>query len=368
MPRRRIVIDALQIAPHFSGVGRQLLELGAEAERSDLHGQLELRCSEEMLEVLRRAFPEGTRFHTPLRSSRPRLLRIAYQQLVAPFRDRESDVLVCLGEQAPAWGRARLVYMVNDIRRVTHPETSTGRLERLYFRFTLWAGLRRADRILTVSEFSRGEVQRLMEPKVPPVVIAQHPVPSPAPVGALADSRRFLVVGALRPYKGLETVIEALRLLKDRSEPVPEVICVGDAEGQDDYAQSLRVRAIEAGVADRFRLAGWLDQAELDRLYGTAAGTVNPSSFEGYGYALAESLARGLPTIATDLPSHKEIATDRGARFFSVGSSAALAEEMSAILSDRELADRVARDGYERARELAGLQPSLADAISAVAD
>ena len=360
--RRRIVVDALQVAPEFSGVGRQLLELGAEARRSGLEGELELRCSAEMVETLRPAFPDGTRFHTPLRTSRPRFLRIAYQQLVAPLLDRGSVVLVCLGEQAPAWGRARLVYMVNDLRRITNPETST-RVERLYFRLSTLAGLRRADRILTVSEFTRGEVQRVMEPRVQPVVIAQHPAPSPAPVGALPASKRLLVVGALRPYKGLDTVIEALRILKSGSGPVPEVVCVGGSERMDGYAQSLRKRSIEAGVSDCFRLAGWLDQEDLDELYRSAAGTVNPSRFEGYGFAVAESLARGLPTIASDLPSHREIAADRGALFFPMGSSPALAEAMAAILSDRDQADRLARTGYERANELAAKRPSLADAI-----
>jgi glycosyltransferase involved in cell wall biosynthesis len=366
-PAKRVVIDALQVAPQFSGVGRQVVDLGRGLDDAALPLPLTVRCAKDMRDRLAEVFPTDTRFHTPIGSSRPRLLRIAYQQIFAPLRDPSSTILVALGDQAPIWGRARLVFVINDIRRVTRPDTAgRGRLEALFYRTVLRFGARRADRILTISDFSRGEIARVLHPTCPVDVVACHP---PAGGNGTFESRaagggrpRFVTVGALRGYKGHDTLLEALAALKaDHGAPV-EIVCIGGDEGGVGRQKGLSERARDLGVADAFQLRGWVSDAEAEELLGSAVATINPSTYEGYGLPVAESIASGMPTITSDIPPHREIAAD-AALYFSPGDAQALAAAIDRVARDPELRDSLAHKARARWKELSLSGPHLAEAI-----
>jgi hypothetical protein len=116
-------------------------------------------------------------------------------------------------------------------------------------------------------------------------------------------------------------------------------------------------------VADRVRLAGWIDDDELDRLYRTALMTVCPSHYEGYGLPVAESLARGVPTVASRIPSHVEIAAG-AARWFEPGDEAALAAEIAAVAGDAELRRDMGERALARSRALQDDAPTWGPALA----
>jgi hypothetical protein len=325
----RIVVDALQVAPTFSGVGRQVREIGGQLHDLPPDLRLELRCAADAVDALAPAFPAGTLVRTPIRSSRPRWRRILHQQFVAPLRDGTDTLLVCLGDQAPLWGRARRLVVVNDVRRLTTPETAGG-LEGLFYRLLVPRAARRAHVVVTISEFSRQEIARVLGLDAP--VVAHHPRPVASEPPRREGRIGLLVVGAQRSYKGRDTVVEALRLLDDP----PDVTFAG-----------------EGGPA------GWVGDEELERLYATAVATVSPSTYEGYGFPVADSLARGLPTIASDIPPHREIGGD-AVLYFPPGNATALAACI------RELPTRweeLAAAALTRARHLAEERPTWRDVI-----
>jgi len=358
----QLVIDALQVAPEFSGIGRRVAEIGRSLKEVEPPLPLTVRCGADVADLLRPEFPPGTHFHTPLRRSRPRWLRIAYQQLFRPILERSSTVLVCPGDQAPLWGRAPLVFVIHDVRRLTHPETSQGRIETLYYRTVMSVGARRARRIVTISEFSRSEIERTLNPTCPITVASDHPNPREMNDWRGDDSLTFLTVGALRGYKGLETVIEALSHLNGNGDPAVRVVCVGGEETNGGYGARLSSYAAKLRVEDCFELAGWISDEQLDELYARCAGTINPSTYEGYGLPVAESLASGLPTIASDIPPHREIAAD-AAVYFKPGDADGLARALSDVIADPALRDDLARRAIERARRLSESGTTWAEAL-----
>jgi glycosyltransferase involved in cell wall biosynthesis len=360
-PIRSVLVDALQVAPEFSGIGRRIEEIGRSFGVTDPGAPVAVRCAGDVAERLRPAFPAQASFETPLPSSRPRLRRIAYQQLIAPLRDGASTLLVCPGDQAPLWGRAPLVFVIHDVRRITEPRTAGGRLEALFYRLVIRAGARRAERILTISEFSRGEILRTLEPSCQVEVVPSHPEPREPVADAGRDSSTFVAVGALRPYKGLATVVEALAC-SGANGGGPTVICVGGEEARQGEADRLARQAREHGVEDRFRIAGWVSDEELAGMLARCAATVSASSYEGYGLPVAESLAAGIPTIASDIPAHREVAGE-AALYFPPGDAEALAAVMSRVASDAGLRSDLARRAAERARILAAARGSWGEAI-----
>jgi glycosyltransferase involved in cell wall biosynthesis len=322
-------VDALQVGAEPTGVGRLVQGIGADLHRLPPGTPVELRCTREALPLLAPSFPEGTRVSTPLRRSRPRLLRMLYQQVVAPLRDSAETVLVCPGDQGPLRGRARVVLGVNDVRRFARP---TGSLEDRYYRFLVPRAARRAAAVVTISDFSRGEIERLLGVRAR--VVAIHPAPRAEPV---RGGDHLLVVGALRPYKGLE-------ILGGLDQP-REIVVAGPVEGP-----------VPRGV----RALGWVSEERLEELYETAFAVVCPSTYEGYGLPLAEALARGLPTVASDIPPHRESAGD-AALYFPPGDAAALAECLRRVEAERPA---LAARALERARELDATGPKWDEIVA----
>ena len=120
--------------------------------------------------------------------------------------------------------------------------------------------------------------------------------PAPIASGSATRCPHLLCVGTLTPRKGHRLLLEALAGLLDLDWTLA---CVGS--GERDPATAARVRETIAvlGLSDRVTLVGELSEAALSAAYASADVLVSASFHEGYGMALAEGLARGLPIVAT---------------------------------------------------------------------
>jgi glycosyltransferase involved in cell wall biosynthesis len=356
--RRRLVLDALTVGANFAGIGRQVMAIGRSLDEVELGLPIEVRCTGDVVAVMREEFPEGTAFRTPVGSRSRRLRRILYQQLSAALRDSSEVLLVCTGDQAPLWGRARVLLVVHDVRRFVRPESARSRSEARFYRFLVPRGIRRASRVITVSEFSRAEIRRLFGEQVDVSVVQAHPAPRPRePFEVGSDGHVLLSVGELQRYKGVDTLMEAL----GRVPPGVRVVCAGSREGRE---AELTARAERLGVGSRLSLPGWLPDEELEDLYRSCSATVSPSTYEGYGLPVAESLARGIPTIASDIPAHREVAGD-AAVFFEAGNAEDLAAVIGRVCGDPGLRDSLRERALARSRELAGRSGSWGELIAA---
>ena len=88
--------------------------------------------------------------------------------------------------------------------------------------------------------------------------------------------------------------------------------------------------------------------AVLDRLYRNATLVVNMSRYEGFGLTVLEALAYGCPTIASDIPAHREL-VDSAARLVAPDDVAALAAAIEKIIEDPTTYDDMFIAGRQRA-------------------
>ena len=118
---------------------------------------------------------------------------------------------------------------------------------------------------------------------------------------AALDRPYLLTVATLEPRKNLGTLVEAHALLGDTG----LALAVAGAKGWGEQPQLERPDVIRLGrVAD----------AELARLYRSAAAVVYPSRFEGFGMPITEAIASGAPVVASSHPSLDEACGDAAVR------------------------------------------------------
>lgn len=118
----------------------------------------------------------------------------------------------------------------------------------------------------------------------------------PVARGSGSPTLHLLTVGSLVPRKGHEVLIGALAQLRAENWCVT---CVGSLDRHPETVERVRALIREHGLGERVSLVGEVEELEMAAYYDGADLFVLPTLYEGYGMAVAEALARGLPVIST---------------------------------------------------------------------
>jgi glycosyltransferase involved in cell wall biosynthesis len=271
------------------------------------------------LEAARQVLRMGVRLPQLLRRLRPRLAH--FQHVVPP------------GCPSPA------VVTIHDLSFERHPELMNRR-DRFVFRTMVPRSVRRAARVLAVSESTKRDLvdhYGVDERKV--VVIPNGVDPLFAPDGERSERTPYaLFVGTLQPRKDPLAALEALALVPGDL----RLVMVGPDKGSGTEARRLASRL---GLNGRVEFAGHIEKQKLAELYRGADCLVFPSRYEGFGLPVVEAMASGTPVVAAASGSVPEVAGD-AAVLVEPGNPAALAGGIERALADRE---RLVRAGLERA-------------------
>lgn len=170
----------------------------------------------------------------------------------------------------------------------------------------------------------------------------------------------LVAVGAVVPRKAYDILVRALSSLKGHDW---RLTIAGPIDRSDEGLARLQAAIQETGQADRITLAGPLDTEQLDRLYASADLFLMPSLYEGYGMALAEAMARGLPIVSTTGGAAAETVPDAAAIKVAPGDETALAAAIGRVLADRDLRARMADASWTAGQAL----PRWADTTRTIA-
>lgn len=181
--------------------------------------------------------------------------------------------------------------------------------------------LRESDVVLTISEFSRQEIERYCEEcrfDVPPVtvvrlgdVLGEHSGSStPAPLPRFAPTRPFFVcVSTLDVRKNHRLLYDAwTQLAAHRGEQCPDLVCIGTPHLY--VADLLREIRQDRTVNRHIHVLHGIEDCELDWYYKNCQATIYPSKYEGWGLPVAESLGHGRLCLASNATSIPEISRD----------------------------------------------------------
>ena len=160
----------------------------------------------------------------------------------------------------------------------------------------------------------------------------------------------FLSVGGLEPRKGSVHLVEALARIRDSLRPRPMVAVVGEHSFQDHsgYRAQVLQRAADLGLelGTDLLLLGTVGDSDLPAWYWSADAFVFPSIKEGWGLAVLEAMAAGLPVITSDIPVFQEYLADgKEVRMVRAADSGALADAMADLVTDAKLRRRLASEG-----------------------
>src|SRR5262249_5754640 len=115
------------------------------------------------------------------------------------------------------------------------------------------------------------------------------------------------------------------------------------------HAQRIEALVAELGLSEKTEIPGWLPREKVLDLYAHAHAFVYPSTFEGFGMPVLESLAAGIPTACSDIPPLREVAAD-AALYFDPQDENAIRAALERIGSDESMRTKLSQAGPNRAR------------------
>ena len=324
-----IAVDARELAGHVTGVGTYLLNLmRLWLPREDVRIAL-ISHRELSPEVL--AVPGIERAHRVVRPGSTG--GTLWEQLALPVSATRAmaDVLFAPGYSAPLATGLPTVVAIHDVSFAAHPEWFRP-LERQRRNFITPRSARRAKAVITISEFSAGEIEtRLGVPRARIHVIPPGAPPrDPAPIPVAARDPLVVFVGSIFNRRNLPDLIAAFTLA---AREVPEARLLIAGANRTWPHQDLRALIDRSEAASRIT---WLESPPTARItdaLSRASAGAFLSEYEGFALTPFEALAHAVPSVMLDTPVAREVYGD-AAVYVRHGDVAGTAAALVALLRD----------------------------------
>ncbi len=250
------------------------------------------------------------------------------------------------------------VVVVHDLTFKVHPEWFAAD-RRFLFDDLFWREVRRAERIVTVSEHSKSDIVRILgvEPSRVTVIPGApdelfRPVRDESLLSGIRD--RFglrpgflFTVGSIHTRRNLERLIEAASRAERELGQELQLLILG-TPAPFTPPVDIRGTALRCGMEGRVLRLEYVSEEELLLLYNACGLFVYPSLYEGFGLPVVEAMACGVPVACSRTTSLPEVGGEAVA-YFDPLDVEEMAGVLAALLSDEAERRRLGEAGMRRA-------------------
>ncbi len=220
---------------------------------------------------------------------------------------------------------------------------------RAYLRSRYWLPfhLKRATKVIAISRsvadllVQNGISARKIEIIHNGIQLDLNPIKSPL-------TSDILVIGRHSKNKNLQATLKGFsKFLQDHSFWDGNLVIVGSP---DRMTAALHKLAIDLGVSSRIQWLSSLGPDELDVQIRKSFCLISSSLMEGFDYPLMEAQARGIPTIASNIPVHRELHLNKSLFFSFDESGVSLANQLGRLTKDLSLWLEISQGGLDHVK------------------
>lgn len=305
-----------------TGVASYIVNLIQSLERVDQVNTYDVMLPESESALIPLHSPRFRKTTIPDRLCRP-VPNILWHNMVLPGRSRREGydlVHVPSYRRLPLRKGTRIVATVHDLATL-HIDAKYDAARMFYNRRVVPSLIRRADHIITVSQYTADDIVNLVGyPRDRISVIysginqqSYFPVPAEEARARLVEKYRLeapfivFVSRVEHPAKNHVRLIQAFERLKAANPSDLKLVLAGaDWNG----AEAVKACAAVSPASRDIVFTGFVPLADLPFFYSACELMVYPSLFEGFGFPIVEALACGAPVICSNTSSMQEIAGD----------------------------------------------------------
>lgn len=240
-------------------------------------------------------------------------LRLSIELIINPPR-----VFFSPGQLIPIFSPRHTVVYLHDSAFLFVPEAYSF-WGGLYLRWMNWLIVRKAETIITSTEFNKAELVKYYGDKITSKITViplaydnkmYHSAVVPFSGAELKQkfgiSKPYILyVGRLETKKNTATLIRAFDKLR-RTIDCQLVLAGRPGRGYELVQVELQKAKYQSDIIR----PGWVEQFDLPRLVKSARVVVVPSIYEGFGLPVLDAMAVGTPVVVSDIPALKEVGGD----------------------------------------------------------
>ena len=241
--------------------------------------------------------------------------------------------------------RAAQVVTIHDLDFLDHPERTTAEVQRDYPELVR-AHVQQASRVVVPSRHTATEVEHRLDVDRNRITVCYNGAPDWPARADWPHRGHILFVGSLTARKNVGQLLDAYRMLLERDEDgtLPPLVLAGP---QTTQAADGLTAIGRPPLQDHVHYTGYVDRAELRRLYEGASVLVLPSFDEGFGLPVVEAMTVGVPVVVSDRGALPEVVGDAGL-IVEPTAPIALAAAIERMLTDEPFARACAERGFQR--------------------
>jgi glycosyltransferase involved in cell wall biosynthesis len=277
---------------------------------------------------------------------------------LALLRERPKlDLIFNPGHYLPLVIPCPAVVAVMDLGFLRFPEQFTKEIF-WQLKYWTWWSVKRAKRVLAISEATKKDLVRFYNLPVDKIVVAYPGVKQKkSEIRNLKfetekikkkygiEGEYILSVGTLKPNKNIEGLLESFRVLIDQGWHGQLVVA-----GRKGWLfESIGQRVVELSLQGRVILTGFVPEEEIPILMGSAQVLVVPSFWEGFGIPAVEAMSLGVPVVAAEVGSLPEVVGEAGVLVDPYRSRSIAEGIKEAVSRQKELREK----GLKQARKFA---------------
>lgn len=342
----RIGINLLYLLPGVNG--------GTETYASGLlHGLDELALSEQLFIFVNEEAADWplplanniTRVVCPVRAT-DRGRRYRFEQFSLPqlLKKKQIDLIHSLGYVGPLFPGCPAVVTVPDLNYTVFGKQMT-LVRKLSLQFFVGQSVRRADKVVTISEFARQQILKYFSMSGERVVTI-HLAPrlrTPSTFTSTSnwlrdkgiESRYVVAFSSGSPNKNMPRLIQAFTLAKTRKSFDHQLVLIGHMPKE----------GMPAVMPPDVHCTGFLSDDDVQLLLRGAEFMLFPSTYEGFGLPALEAMAVGVPIVCSTAASLPEVAGD-AALYIDPLSVEDMAEKIDRMTTDTDLKNDLRKKGF----------------------
>lgn len=255
----------------------------------------------------------------------------------------ENTLIISPSFIPPIFSRCSYIFTIHDLNHLDI-KANDGVLKTFFYNYIIKIGCRRAEKILTVSEFSRHRIiewSGVSPDQVVNVGNGLDPSFTPNAAHYVPGYPYFLCISNRKLHKNEARLLRAFALAK--IDPKIRLLFTGlPTEDLLDLIQKL-------GIESRIAFSGFMKESELSGLYTGAEGLLFPSLYEGFGLPVIEAMASGIPVLTSNTSSLPEVAGD-AALLVNPESIDEIRVGIESLFYDNDLRAGLIAKGLERAK------------------
>lgn len=312
----KIAIDLTSLSYHMTGIERYAACMTEEMLKNDLKNEYVLVFRNEIYATFT-GFVDGERVTAVILYGDNKVLFLQLTLTKALYRIK-ADKYIFFAFTSPMFFRRRgIINTVHDVGAWDAAD-ALKLLQKIYFRLTCRMSASASERIITVSEFSKGRINEVLKYPKDKINVIYSAVYD----GVTQDSgytftdikekyhlpdKYIMTLSTLEPRKNMELLLKAYTAVQNKVDY--DLVLVGRKGWKMDKVLE------KYNSKERIHMTGFVEDEHVSLIYKNALCFVFPTLYEGFGLPPVEALALGTPVISSDAASMPEVLRNQAVYF-----------------------------------------------------